>query len=111
MDDAKIYATKDLLVLSHSEENGINIVCTPDLRRIFILGHFEYDRRTLEAEYVRDKNKGMVIDLPKNYYPNNDDTQKPRFIWCSYAHLFYHNWINMVYQETPYDLTTLQCKA
>jgi homoserine O-succinyltransferase len=107
IDDKKVDETEDLLVLSRSAGNGINIVCTHDMRRIFILGHFEYDRRSLETEYYRDKNKGLKIAIPENYYPDNDDTQKPRFIWCSYAHLFYHNWINMVYQETPYDLTQL----
>lgn len=107
IDDAKVDATEDLLVLSRSAANGINIVSTQDLRRIFILGHFEYDRRSLESEYYRDKNKGLKIAIPENYYPDDDDTKKPKFIWCSYAHLFYHNWINMVYQETPYDLTKL----
>lgn len=107
IDDAKVDATPALQVLSRSEENGINIIGTPDCRRFFILGHFEYDRRTLETEYVRDKNKGLPIEVPANYYPDDDDTKKPSFIWCSYAHLFYHNWLNIVYQETPYNLHEL----
>ena len=85
-----------------------NICCTEDMRRIFVLGHFEYDRETLATEYIRDKKKGMDPDLPEYYYPDNDSTEQPVFKWCSYAHLFYNNWLNMVYQETPYDLTTLK---
>ena len=107
IDDAQVDKTPGLQVLSRSQETGINIIGTPDHRRFFVLGHFEYDRRTLESEYVRDKNKGLPIEVPANYYPHDDDTQKPDFIWCSYAHLFYHNWLNLVYQETPYDLTEL----
>ncbi|MCI1821324.1 MAG: homoserine O-succinyltransferase [Megasphaera sp.] len=98
----------ELQILSCSKETGINILSTKNIRRIFILGHFEYDRCTLETEYIRDKNKGLPIDIPTNYYPNNDDTQTPSFIWCSYAHLFYHNWLNTVYQETPYNLLELE---
>jgi len=110
IDDEAVNTNPFLIVLSRSQEHGNNIITTRDMRRIFILGHFEYDRRTLEQEYIRDRNKGMDIAVPENYYPDDDPTQKPRFIWCSYAHLFYHNWINMVYQETPYDLTTLSRK-
>ena len=62
----------------------------------------------LATEYIRDKKKGMDPDLPEYYYPDNDSTEQPVFKWCSYAHLFYNNWLNMVYQETPYDLTTLK---
>ena len=107
VNDRTIVSTSDLVVLSRSEENGINIVTDRESRRIFILGHFEYDRRTLEWEYRRDKSKGLTISLPENYYPYDDPQEKPRFVWCSYAHLFYHNWLNFVYQETPYDLNTL----
>jgi homoserine O-succinyltransferase len=108
IDDAKVYVTPELQILSRSEENGINIAGTRDCRRLFVLGHFEYDRRTLETEYIRDKNQGLPIAVPHNYYPNDDDTQNPSFIWCSYAHLFYHNWLNLVYQETPYNLLELE---
>lgn len=108
IDDSAVDATRELEVLSRSVEDGINICATKDCRRIFILGHFEYDRNTLLDEYVRDKKKGMDIALPQNYYPDNDSSQRPLFKWCSYAHLFYLNWLNVVYQETPYDLTTLK---
>ncbi len=107
IDDKKVDETSDLVVLSRSADNGINIVSDQESRRIFILGHFEYDLRTLEWEYKRDREKGLPISLPANYYPYDDPQERPRFVWCSYAHLFYHNWLNFVYQETPYDLKTL----
>ena len=77
---------------------------TADHRRFFVLGHFDYDRRSLERECLRDKNKGLPTGVPKHYYPKNNDKNAPVFTWCSYAHLFYHNWLNIVYQETPYCL-------
>ena len=107
INDIQVYNTPQLDILSRSVENGINIIGTPDHRRFFVLGHFEYDRRTLEEEYLRDKKKGLPIAVPKNYYPNDNDTKRPYFTWCSYAHLFYHNWLNIVYQETPYDLQAI----
>ncbi len=107
VDDRRIDASPGLKVLSRSVENGINICVAKRLRRIFVLGHFEYDRSSLADEYNRDKKKGMDIALPQNYYPDNDSSQEPLFKWCSYAHLFYQNWLNIVYQDTPYDLTQL----
>lgn len=108
IDDRKVDATPELQVLSRSSENGINIISDFDSRRIFVLGHFEYDVGTLEWEYKRDKEKGLHPKLPENYYPYDDPMEHPRFVWCSYAHLFYHNWLNLVYQETPYDLHKLE---
>ena len=107
IDDAAVDASPELQVLSRSTERGINIVTNKNLRQIFVLGHFEYGRRTLEEEYRRDKQKGLPIAVPDNYYPYNIDTEQPMFNWCSYAHLFYSNWLNYVYQETPYDLREL----
>lgn len=107
INDIQVYNTPQLDILSRSVENGINIIGTPDHRRFFVLGHFEYDRRTLEEEYLRDKKKGLPIAVPKNYYPGDNYTKTPYFTWCSYAHLFYHNWLNIVYQETPYDLQAI----
>lgn len=104
INDIQVYNTPSLDILSRSAENGINIIGTPNHRHFFVLGHFEYDRRTLEGEYLRDKNKGLPIAIPKHYYPDDKDTNEPVFTWCSYAHLFYHNWLNIVYQETPYHL-------
>ncbi len=108
IDHAAVEANPELTVLSRSAYHGVNIVTAENIRRIFVLGHFEYDRRTLEQEYIRDKAKGMDPDLPKYYYPGNDPSEPPVFKWCSYAHLFYTNWINLVYQETPYDLDQLE---
>ena len=107
VDDDAIDACKALQVLSRSVEHGINICATKDLRRIFVLGHFEYDRYTLANEYFRDKKKNLPIDLPEFYFPDGDTTQEPVFKWRSYAHLFYMNWLNIVYQDTPYDLHEL----
>ena len=107
VDDDAIDACKALQVLSRSVENGINICATKDLRRIFVLGHFEYDRYTLADEYFRDKKKNLPIEQPKFYFPEGDTTQEPVFKWRSYAHLFYMNWLNIVYQDTPYDLQDL----
>ena len=68
------------------------------------MGHPEYDRMTLDKEYMRDKNKGLAIEMPVNYYPNNDDTQKPLLQWRSHGNLLYFNYLNYyVYQTTPYD--------
>ena len=111
IDDIAVYNRPELEILSRSAENGINIIGTPDHRRFFVLGHFEYDRRPLEEEYLRDKKKGLPIAVPKPYYPGDNYTKEPYFTWCSYAHLFYHNWLNIVYQETPYELTSIQSLA
>ena len=79
-----------------------------DNRRFFITGHPEYDPETLGSEYFRDVNRGLDIDVPANYFPNNDPSQKPLVRWRSAAQLFYTNWLNYyVYQTTPYDLTKL----
>ena len=76
-------------------------------RRIFVMGHPEYDRRTLGAEYTRDVEKGIGIQLPKNYFPDDDPDNKPRLLWRAHANTLYANWINYYcYQLTPYSLGT-----
>ena len=98
-----------LKILSPSPEAGIYALSTENGRQIFITGHSEYDARTLEQEYLRDKAKGLPIAVPKNYYPDDDDTQPPRVTWRSCANLLYSNWLNyFVYQTTPYDLGELK---
>ena len=77
------------------------------IRKIFITGHIEYEADTLQNEYLRDKNSNLPIEVPYNYYPNDDDTKIPQNTWRGVAYLFYHNWINQVYQLTPYDLKEL----
>lgn len=73
-------------------------------RKIFVMGHPEYDRMTLDKEYKRDLEKGIEISLPKNYYPDDDASQKPNLQWRSHGNALYSNWLNYyVYQTTPYD--------
>ena len=74
-----------------------------DLPAIFVTGHFEYDRDTLAEEYWRDFHKGLPIRLPENYFPDNDPEKQPLFTWRAHANLLYRNWINWVYQMTPYN--------
>jgi len=98
-----------LKILATSPEAGIYALSTESGRQIFITGHSEYDALTLEQEYKRDKALGKAIRVPKNYYPNDDDTQPPRVTWRSCANLLYSNWLNyFVYQTTPYDLGELK---
>nr|WP_272913715.1 homoserine O-succinyltransferase [Halalkalibacter okhensis] len=74
-------------------------------KQIFVMGHSEYDVCTLQEEYERDKEKGLAIDLPYNYFPNNNDQKLPRLRWRAHSNLLFTNWLNYyVYQETPYDL-------
>ena len=99
-----IEACPQLKILASSPEAGIYICATDGGRQIFITGHSEYDPLTLEREYLRDKQAGLPIEVPKNYYPNDDDTRPPVVTWRSHANLLYANWLNyMVYQTTPYD--------
>ena len=106
MDDiAKI---KDLQVLSYSKESGVHLLSDMDCRNFFSTGHSEYDADTLATEYFRDKNKGLDIDFPVNYFPDNDPTKKPPVTWRSTGVLLFTNWLNyFVYQRTPYDLANL----
>ncbi|HWQ74382.1 MAG TPA: homoserine O-succinyltransferase, partial [Syntrophomonas sp.] len=97
-----------LEILSESPEAGVYIVATKNGRQIFVTGHSEYDPLSLKTEYERDLNKGMEIDVPKNYFPNDDPSQPPLVRWRGHANLLYSNWLNYhVYQETPYDLNEL----
>ena len=99
----------ELEIIAYSKEAGISIVCSRDKRNIFIMGHLEYDRMTLAKEYERDIKSGKDIKIPFNYYPDNDVSKKPVFVWRAHANLLFSNWINHhVYQGTPYDLTTLR---
>ncbi|MDD3219471.1 MAG: homoserine O-succinyltransferase [Lachnospiraceae bacterium] len=101
----KIRACKDLTILAESEEAGVFLAMAKEGRQIFVMGHPEYDRVTLDGEYKRDKAKGLDIDLPKNYYPNDDCNEKPRLLWRAHANNLYTNWLNYyVYQMTPYAL-------
>lgn len=104
----EIKKLNSLELLAVSEEAGAAIVCSKTGRQIFVLGHAEYDRDTLAKEYFRDKSKGIEIEVPFNYFPNDDASQTPRMRWRSNATLLYTNWLNyFVYQATPYDLHEL----
>lgn len=104
-DIAKI---KDLQVLSYSAESGVHLLSDMECRNFFSTGHSEYDADTLATEYFRDKNKGLDIQLPFNYFPDNDCTKKPPITWRSTGILLFTNWLNyFVYQRTPYDLANL----
>ena len=94
----------ELTILAESEEAGVFLLLDGDGKRIFVMGHPEYDRVTLHNEYMRDKNKGLPIQVPKNYYPGDDCEQRPRLQWRSHANNLYTNWLNYyVYQQTPYE--------
>ena len=97
-----------LTVLAESFEVGPHIISDASNRQIFLLGHWEYDRGTLDGEYKRDLGKGLSPKKPKHYYPYGDITATPRFNWSCSANLMYANWLNYcVYQETPYNLEYL----
>ncbi len=99
----------ELKILASSDEAGVYAVSTDNGRQIFIMGHSEYDPLTLDREYRRDLNAGLPIEVPKNYYPDDDDTRPPLVTWRSHANLLYANWLNyMVYQTTPYDLSEIR---
>lgn len=100
-----IEATPGLKILASSEEAGVYIVMNKEGRQIFVTGHSEYDPDTLEREYLRDKYQGLPIQVPKNYYPNDDDSKAPIVRWRGHGNLLYSNWLNyFVYQTTPYDI-------
>lgn len=100
-----IHNCRPLTVLAESEEAGVYLAMAGFGKQFFVMGHSEYDRMTLHDEYFRDVNKGLDIAVPKNYFPNDDPTQKPRLQWRSHSNNLYSNWLNYyVYQITPYEL-------
>ena len=100
-----IRACKEITILAESEEAGLFLAMAQGGRRIFVMGHPEYDRITLDGEYKRDMGKGLPIDLPKNYYKDDNPESKPLLLWRAHANNLYTNWLNYyVYQSTPFDL-------
>ncbi|MBQ3927323.1 MAG: homoserine O-succinyltransferase, partial [Clostridia bacterium] len=96
-------------ILASSEETGVYICMTEKGKQIFVMNHPEYDPETLKNEYVRDKNAGLPIDLPKHYFENDDETKSPVVTWRGCANLLYSNWLNyFVYQSTPYERSNIQ---
>lgn len=103
LSDDEINKHKDLVVMAKSPVTGVSLLKSSDSREIYMTGHLEYDTDTLANEYWRDKGKGLNIDVPQNYYPNNNPSLPPQSFWRSTANLFYNNWLNYyVYQNTPY---------
>ena len=104
-----IEAVPQLKILASSPEAGVFVCATEKGRQIFVTGHSEYDADTLKNEYLRDKNAGLPIEVPKNYFPNDDDTKEPIVRWRSCANLLYSNWLNyFVYQSTPYNIEEIE---
>lgn len=98
-----------LKILAESDEAGLYVISTNEGRQIFVLGHSEYDPETLALEYCRDKKVGLPIQVPKNYFPDDDDSKQPVCTWRSSANLLYSNWLNyFVYQQTPYDARNIK---
>ena len=103
-----IEAVPGLKILASSPEAGVYAVANKEGRQIFVTGHSEYDADTLNREYIRDKNLGLPIHVPYNYFPNDDDTKDPVVTWRGHANLLFSNWLNyFVYQTTPYDIMTI----
>lgn len=103
-----IEAVPELKILASSEEAGVYAVASNQGRQIFITGHSEYDPLTLKSEYERDKNLGLPIQPPANYFPGNDDSKDPIVLWRGHANLLFSNWLNyFVYQTTPYDIMSI----
>ena len=94
----------DLDILMECEESGIHLLASKNGKRVFVQGHPEYDRETLKTEYDRDVQKGIKIEVPKNYFPDDDPTKEPKRTWVSNGQTFYSNWINHIYQTTNVDI-------
>ncbi|MDP3959152.1 MAG: homoserine O-succinyltransferase, partial [Pseudorhodobacter sp.] len=109
MRQAEIDAAAGLVTLLGSNEVGPCLIEDPAHRALYIFNHFEYDSDTLKQEYDRDVASGTAINVPLNYYPDDDPAQRPLNRWRSHAHLLYGNWINEIYQSTPYEIARIGC--
>ena len=108
VDRADVEAVPELKIIASSEKAGVYAVMNKGGRQIFVTGHSEYDQDTLNREYLRDKNQGLPIHVPENYFPDDDDTKEPIVRWRSHANLLFSNWLNyFVYQTTPYDIMSI----
>jgi homoserine O-succinyltransferase len=107
MKQAEIDAAPGLHILLGSDQSGPCLVEDAAHRALYIFNHFEYDNETLKQEYDRDIAAGTPINVPQNYYPDDNPANKPLNRWRSHAHLLYGNWINEIYQSTPYDIAQI----
>ena len=104
-----IEKVSELEILTESSLSGVHMVASKNGRQFFITGHSEYDRDTLSNEYFRDKDKGLPIEIPYNYFPDDNPENEPVFTWRCHANQLFSNWLNYcVYQETPFDLSELK---
>ncbi len=105
IDTQDVEKIPELKILASSDEAGLYACMTAEGKQIFVTGHSEYDGDTLAREYFRDKEKGLDIAVPKNYFPDDDPTKPPVVKWRAHANLLFSNWLNyFVYQTTPYDV-------
>jgi len=107
IDTKAVAADRRLTIQSDTPDGGLFIATARDGREVYVTGHLEYDALTIDREYRRDLGKGLPIEIPKNYYPADDPSRPPIVRWRAHAHLFFSNWLNYVYQETPYNLELL----
>lgn len=106
-----VAACKALRILAESEEAGVHLLSTENGRQIYICGHAEYDKETLQGEYERDRARGLNPPVPKHYFKDDDPEGEILFRWRSHANLLYSNWLNyFVYQSTPYDLSAIEAQ-
>ena len=106
VDEDDVAANPDLQVLTWGPRSGPGLIATRDFSEVFALGHWEYGKTTLAEEYERDMTKGLTnVPFPENYFPHDDPSLEPLFSWRAHANLLWRNWLNWVYQTTPYDLT------
>ena len=108
VDEEALRSNKELYVVADSEECGSYLILACSSRQIFVTGHSEYDRYDLDKEYKRDLGKGLNADIPVNYYPDNDPEKTPILSWRSGSNCIYSNWLNFVYQETPFVLEEMR---
>ena len=112
VNEADVAANPDLQVLTWGPQSGPGLIATRDFSEVFALGHWEYGKTTLQEEYERDMAKGMSnVPFPHNYFPHDDPHLEPLFAWRSHANLLWRNWLNWVYQTTPYDLAGLRAEC